>query len=89
MVTVYLYTILCLCISGGGGGWDGISNFTQSGRALLEGAVGGLPCPEAAEYGWEISGGFGGGGGGCTAGGGGGGYTGKIWSSMIYYRFSY
>ena len=63
---------------GAGGGWHlDFVQYNHSGQALLEGALGGMPCKGAQHYGWEISGGFGGGGGGCTSGGGGGGYTGQ------------
>ena len=62
---------------GGGGGWRGNDSFQQGGKSILDGALGGRPCPESQDtFGWEIGGGFGGGGGACTAGGGGGGYTG-------------
>ena len=66
-------------VSGAGGGWSWNSVFhPQDGASLLNGSQGGLPCPAAAEVGWDSHGGFGGGGGGCSAGGGGGGWTGKF-----------
>lgn len=48
----------------------------SSGKSLLEGGVGGVPCYYSSDQ-MKGTGGFGGGGGGCVAGGGGGGYTGE------------
>ena len=59
--------------------------FNQSGMSMMEGGIGGVPCLEARQFGWEISGGFGGGGGACTAGGGGGGYTGGFTNKTCYF----
>ena len=80
---------MCL-IAGGGGGWEGFHEYSQSGGSFLEGAEGGSPCPDAIRLqGWHTSGGFGGGGGACTAGGGGGGYTGMCsYFAMIWSRYS-
>lgn len=65
--------------AGGGGGWMGASHFARAGKSLLEGAEGGISCPNAlSSLAWGTSGGFGGGGGACTAGGGGGGYRGDL-----------
>lgn len=51
--------------AGAGGGWSGRNGASASvdGRALLEGATGGLPCKRYDQ--WRTFGGFGGGGGGC------------------------
>ncbi|KAH9422121.1 hypothetical protein DERP_002415 [Dermatophagoides pteronyssinus] len=59
-----------------GGGWNSspIIQNNQTGQSLLDGAIGGLVCPQLSE--WNVTGGFGGGGGGCQSGGGGGGYQG-------------
>ncbi|XP_070787408.1 leukocyte tyrosine kinase receptor [Pituophis catenifer annectens] len=63
--------------AGGGGGWEGITQFPWAGKSLLEGGEGGEACQQALEkLQWATSGGFGGGGGACTSGGGGGGYKG-------------
>ncbi|XP_066540212.1 tyrosine-protein kinase receptor [Hoplias malabaricus] len=63
--------------AGGGGGWKDTTTHPWAGKSLLEGAEGGLSCPQAlSKLGWATYGGFGGGGGACTAGGGGGGYRG-------------
>ncbi|XP_043929384.1 leukocyte tyrosine kinase receptor [Protopterus annectens] len=60
---------------GGGGGWNDTTKFPWAGKSLLEGATGGVACPQAvAKLHWVTAGGFGGGGGACSAGGGGGGY---------------
>ncbi|XP_053140535.1 leukocyte tyrosine kinase receptor [Hemicordylus capensis] len=63
--------------AGGGGGWKDITQYSWSGKSLLEGGEGGEACQQAQEkLQWTTSGGFGGGGGACTSGGGGGGYKG-------------
>lgn len=70
--------------TGGGGGWEGITQFPWAGKSLLEGGEGGEACQQALEkLQWTTSGGFGGGGGACTSGGGGGGYKGIKLSFML------
>ncbi|XP_014673743.1 PREDICTED: ALK tyrosine kinase receptor-like [Priapulus caudatus] len=62
---------------GAGGGWDGKTNSTSTGRSLIDGSQGGEACALAMKkLTWNTKGGYGGGGGACMAGGSGGGYRG-------------